>query len=208
MKKKQLFKIFIVLLLIGLFFLFKENNEIKTQIYKSNQNEINYYTKQIKLLNKKNYLDKNALTYQTDDGNIFLNLHGEHKKITSEEDGQEYMLPELSPNHTYLTYESMRGVTVLNISDNIRKKLGGASGVNWHPSKDIFLFLRTKDDGSNLTEATIYLYDIKNNKELKLKDTTNYIPDDAIFSKDGNYIYFTDIKDEDKIITINIQDIL
>ena len=179
------------------------NKEVsKNRIRVANNNESQYYRQQREALKNKNYLDKEEPIYQ-DNNQIFLNLDGEHKKISLGKD--EYFRPNLSPDKTYLSYEDSNGIVIQNITDgSVIKLKDDASDVSWHPNEDSVLYLRTKDDGTVLTESKIYVYDIQNKKETCLTSQENRILVEPIFSEDGNSVYVKDDNTEE-ILTITVK---
>jgi len=202
--KKVLIGVFILVIGIGLYIILNKNHSIlKEEIPKSmmqvaNTNDVQYYNEQREALKNKNYLDKKAPIYQ-DNNQIFLNLDGEHKKVSVGKD--EYYRPNLSSDKTYLSYESSDGIVIQSITDGSIKKIGDdASDASWHPNKNLVVYLRTKDDGTVLTESNIYLYDIENQKEICLTSKENRILVEPIFSKNGNDVYAKDEKTEEVII--------
>jgi len=163
--------------------------------------EERYYKEEISRREKKSYIDPEEEVYQ--DGNqIFLNVDGEHKKISVGKD--EYYMPMLSSTKSYLSYEDSDGIIIQNTIDESIVKLGDdASNVSWHPYKELLVFVRTKDDGASLTASEVYLYDIVNKKETALTHTKNRIETDPIFSEDGTKIYAKDDSTEE-IIVLNV----
>ena len=186
----------------------KKDNSIKAEVSKvetsketihiAKKNEIQYYNEQMEILKNRNYLDKEAPIYQ-DNNQIFLNLDGEHKQISLGKD--EYFRPNLSSDKSYLSYEDSNGIVIQNITDGSIKKFGDdASDVSWHPNRALIVYLRTKDDGTNLTESKIYTYNIENKKETLLRGTGERIVVNPIFSEDGSSIYVKDDETEEIII--------
>ncbi len=165
------------------------------------KDEQKYYEEEISRREKISYIDQDEEVYQ-EDNQIFINMDGEHKKISSGKD--EYYMPKLSSNKTYLSYEDSNGIIIQNIIDETIIKLGDdASNVSWHPFKDIIVFVRTKDDGALLTASEIYLYDIVHKKEIALTHTKKRIETDPIFSEDGSKIYAKDESTEE-ILSIDV----
>jgi len=163
--------------------------------------EERYYKEKISRREKKSYIDPEEEVYQ-DNNQIFLNIDGEHKKISVGKD--EYYMPMLSSSKSYLSYEDSDGIIIQNTMDASIIKLGDdASNVSWHPNKELIVFVRTKDDGASLTASEVYLYDIVNKKETAVTHTKNCIETDPIFSEDGSKIYTKDDSTEE-IISINI----
>jgi hypothetical protein len=163
-----------------------------------------YYEEKQELLKKINYLDKEEPVYQEND-NIYLNIDGERQRITDNKG--KYYMPSLSPSNNYLTfYEISKGIFIQNLINGSSINLGMGSHIYWHPNRDIFLFDISKDDGENITASDIYLYDVVENKKINLTNTPNIIEEKAIFSEDGEFIFYQDNKTK-KIIQIKLKDI-
>ena len=161
-----------------------------------------YYKEQMKILNDKSYIDHDEPIYQ-DQGKIFLNINGEHKLLTT--DKSDNFGPELSHDKTYYSYESSIGLVIGNINQGDVLTLDkDASSLFWHPNQESFVFMRTKDDGSVLTEGKIYLYNLENQKEIALLENSNRILHKPIFSEDGLSVYAMD-ETTDEIIIIDVK---
>ena len=144
--------------------------------------------------------DKNDEVYETN-GTVYINLNGKVQKIVSHgtKHGSEPMMPKLSASKRFISYTlcDNNGSCLMRVRNIASKKeviLKDAEGVTWHPYDDVLLYALSKDDGYNITQSEVYLYDANRNSITQLTDSSEFVETGPIFSKDGNTVYCDDAK--------------
>jgi len=144
--------------------------------------------------------DKNDEVYESN-GTVYLNLKGKDQKIASHgaKHSTEPMIPKLSASKRFISYTLCddNGSCLMRVRNIASKKeviLKDAVGVTWHPYDDVLLYALSKDDGYNITQSEVYLYNANRNSITQLTDSSEFVETGPIFSKDGNTVYCDDAK--------------
>jgi len=84
---------------------------------------------------------------------------------------------------------------ILKIRDENQKEQIIGEGINasWLPNSAAIIYHITKDDGQQITQSDIYLYDLNSTKIFQLTDTEDILEEYPSVSKDGKQLLFTDI---------------
>jgi len=144
--------------------------------------------------------EKNPEVYEIN-GTVYLNLKGKAQKIVSHgtKHSSEPMMPKLSASKRFISYTLCddNGSCLMRVRNIASKKeviLKDAEGVTWHPYDDVLLYALSEDDGHNITQSEVYLYDANRNSITQLTDSSEFVETGPIFSKDGNTVYCDDAK--------------
>jgi len=144
--------------------------------------------------------DKNDEVYESN-GTVYINLKGKVQKIVSHgaKHSSEPMMPKLSASKRFISYTLCDDndsclIRVRNIALNREVILKDAVDVAWHPHDDVLLYTLSEDDGHNITQSEVYLYDANKNSITQLTDSSEFVETGPIFSKDGNTVYCDDAK--------------
>ncbi len=172
----------------------KEYQENRPKPKDKNEEIIAYYEDTIA-----KEFDKNDEAYE-ENGTLYVNLDGNPKAIASQKDTTP-MIPKLSASKQFIAYQwydeknQQYEVIVENLKTRKKEVLKDAISYSWHPSLDMLLYDGSqKDDGHNLLESELYIFQPLVNLIVKLTDTKEFVETSPIFSKDGSSVYCDDAK--------------
>lgn len=111
--------------------------------------------------------------------------------------------PVLSPNRQKVAVHIGNEIWVydMNIKEKPRK-IGNGLVTSWSlDSKILAGFIDVSEDGHQISNSELYLYDIQNQKTMQLTNTEDVIEMNPSFSQDGKKIYYINSKNGTIIIS-------
>ena len=174
--------------------------EVKSSLEKSKSPKI-----AAKLANHK--LGKNSTVVAIDviptlmiDGFIIVYSNGTQKELNPR-GKNTYVDICLSPDGKKVLYSSINGTEILSLTDNTILPLGLFEASKWANNNNI-IYMKTVDDGNNVLESDVYLFNLSERSKTNLTKDFNGI---ALYpsSNDASKILFNNEKEEIFLITLN-----
>ena len=134
------------------------------------------------------------------DGFIIVYSNGTQKELNPR-GKNTYVDICLSPDGKKVLYSSINGTEILSLTDNTILPLGLFEASKWANNNNI-IYMKTVDDGNNVLESDVYLFNLSERSKTNLTKDFNGI---ALYpsSNDASKILFNNEKEEIFLITLN-----
>jgi len=97
----------------------------------------------------------------------------------------------ISPDGKLMCFNN-RGILKIRDENQKERSIGAGLNASWLPNSAAVIYQITEDDGQQVTNSEIYLYDLNLNKTFQLTNTADLLEEYPSVSKDGKQLLFTD----------------